>query len=81
MQIKFMDKFDLLLSKSLIKRGCIVAVALGAISTSVVSVKAAAAFSQPLPSNTYITFLGLDWAWAAPVSSVDWPLPLDFKVQ
>ena len=29
---------------------------------------AAAALNVPLPTNTYITFGGLDWAWASPCS-------------
>ncbi len=28
--------------------------------------------ADPLPANTYITWNGLDWTWAAPVSQVNW---------
>lgn len=53
----------------------------GSVVLSLASPASAAVVNTPLPANAFITFNGLDWAWASPVNNATWPLPLDFSVQ
>jgi hypothetical protein len=46
-----------------------------------ISFPAMAVVKEPLPANAYIMHNRLYWAWAAPVSSEQWPLALDFSIQ
>lgn len=60
-------------------RNLLLAAALGA-----AAVPAAAAINLPVPANAYITFGGLDWAWASPCSPTGCaggqdPLDLSFQ--
>ena len=61
----------------------LVALALGAAVTAGASIPAKAAyFDVPLPTNAYITFGGLEWAWAYPVPAASpyYP-PMDLSYQ